>query len=57
MFVCLCFFLVLVYAHRPSEPALGNPIWTTAIISGFLVMGPLAALQMDVNQTICSEND
>ena len=46
-YMCVCFslvLLVLVYAHRPSKRALGDPVWTSAIISGFLVMGPLATL-------------
>ena len=38
--VCLSFvLLVLVYAHGPSEWALGDPVWTSVIISGFLVNG------------------
>ena len=42
--------LVLVYGHGPSERALGDPVWTSAIISGFLVMGPLATL--DYSQVV-----
>ena len=45
VYVCLSLILlVLVYAHGPSKQALGDPVWTSAIISGFLVMGPLATL-------------
>ena len=36
--------LVLVYAHGRSEWALGDPVWTSVIISGYLVMGRLTAV-------------